>query len=161
MNIEISDEFLLVKGRQSFFLVAKAGARFGLCIETSEQEYSQTVEPDDLVIASAPEGGALDPAVMLIECVRKHRLPLMVLPKDHPGSKRFRYVVSVAPAITTSCSIRRGTHPDQHLICASDELTGLVIRGVPGGVEIENVPEGITLQRLRYRFMLEAPTNLH
>ncbi len=161
MNIEISDEFLLVKGRHSFFLVAKASTRFGLCIETSEKEFSQTVEPDDLIVASAPEGGAVDPAVMLIEFVRKYHLPLMVLPKSHPGSKRFSYVVSVAPAITTSCRIRRGTHPDQHLICASDELSGLIFRGVPGGVEIDNLPEWAILQRLRYRFMLDSTVNQH
>jgi len=161
MNIEISDEFLLVKGRHSFFLVAKSGARFGIWIEAQEKEYSQTIEPDDIVVASAPEGGEVEPAAMLIEMVRKYRLPLMVLPKDHPGSKRFRYVVSVGPAITTSCSIRRGTHPEQHLVCSSDELAGLALRGVPGGVDIDNLPEWATLQRLQYRFIPDTTANRH
>ena len=156
MNFELSDSFLLVKGRNSFFIVAKANARFGIWIETPDKEYSQTVEPDDLVIASAPEGGDIEPAVMLVESVRKHRLPLMVLSKDHPGSGHFRYLVSVAPVISTSCSIRRGTHPDQHLICASDELSGMELRGVPGGVEIDSLPEGVTVKGLDYTFSIDT-----
>ncbi len=156
MNCELSDSFLHIQGRNSFLIVAKANARFGIWIETSEKEYSQTVEPDDLVIASAPEGGNLEPAVMLVESVRKYRLPLMVLSKDHPGSRHFRYVVSVARSIATSCSIRRGTHPEQHLICASDELSGIELHGVPGGVDIDGLPGGATVQRLDCTFTIDT-----
>lgn len=156
MRTDLSDAFLLVEGRHSFFLVAKAQSRFGIWIETAAKEYSQTVEPDDLVVASAPGGGELEPAVWLIESVRKYRLPLMVLTKDHPGSKRFRYLVSVGPHISTSCTIRRGTHPEQHLICASKELSGLELQGVPGGVEIDGLPEGVVLKRLDYSLHLET-----
>ena len=74
-------------------------------------EYSQTVDPDDLVVVSAPEGGSVEPAIMLAEFVRTYRMPLIVLPKNHPGSRRFSYLVSVWPEIHTSCSIQRGTHP--------------------------------------------------
>ena len=154
MNIELTDTFLLIRGRTSFFVIAKANARFGVWIETQNKEYSQTIEPDDLVVVSAPEGGSLEPAVMLVESVRKYRLPLMVLPKDHPGYRHFRYVVSVAGSITTSCSIRRGTHPEQSLICSSDELAGMVLKGRPDGVEIENLPDGVTIRRLDYTLAL-------
>jgi hypothetical protein len=92
---------------------------------------------------------------MLVEFVRKYRMPLMVLPRDHPGSKRFRYVVSAGPVINSSCSIRRGTHPEQHLLCSSTELAGLVLTGVEGGVEIRNLPESASVQRLDYRLSTE------
>jgi hypothetical protein len=109
MNYALDDEVLLIKGRQSFLLVAKVKNRFGLCIETTHDEYVQGVEYGDLVVVSAPEDGAIEPALMLIELVRSFHVPLLVLPKDHPGSKRISYVVSVGPEIFTSCSIQRGT----------------------------------------------------
>jgi hypothetical protein len=155
MIYPLDGEFLLIRGAHSFLLAAQAHACFALCIETTEQEFCQTLEPQDLVAASAPEGGALEPAVMLIEFVRKYRMPVTVLPRNHPGSKRFSYLVSAGPEIHTSCTIRRGTHPEQHLICSHDELAGIVLKGIPGGVEISNLPEGVSVQRLQYRVSTE------
>lgn len=151
----LDGDFLLIEGTCSFLLAAKAGACFALCIETSDGEFCQTLDPDDIVAASAPEGGALEPALMLIDFVRKYRMPVTVLPKNHPGSRRFPYLVSAGPEIHTNCSIRRGTHPEQHLICSSDELAGLVLAGVPGGIEIRNLPEGATIRTVRYRFLAD------
>ena len=149
------DEFLEISGSRSFLLVARAGATFALCIETMDTEYCQTMEPNDLVAASAPEGGPPDPAVMLIEFVRKYRIPVTVLPKNHPGTKRFSYLVSAGPEIHTSCSIRRGTHPEQHLICSHDELAGIILKGTDRGVEILNLPLEVTVRKIRYRFLID------
>jgi hypothetical protein len=121
---------------------------FGLCIETSHNEFCQRVDAGDLVVVSAPEGGAIEPALMLMDLVRTFHVPLLVLPKDHPGSRRISYVVSVGPEIFTSCSVKRGTHPEQHLICSSDELSGITLKRSRYGVEISSLPEGITLQRI-------------
>ena len=156
MICPLEGDFLLIRGSRSFLLVARANARFALCIETAEQEYCQTLDPDDLVAASAPEGGALEPAVMLIEFVRKYRMPVTVLPRNHPGSKRFPYLVSAGPQIHTSCSIRRGTHPEQHLICSHDELAGMVLSGTTAGVEITNLPESASLRRLDYEITVKT-----
>ena len=82
-----------------------------------------------------PKAGPVEPAIMLAEFVRTYRMPLIVLPKNHPGSRRFSYLVSVWPEIHTSCSIQRGTHPEQHLICSSGELAGLILKGLPAAVE--------------------------
>ena len=155
MICSLGNGFLLIRGTHSFLVAAQAGARFGLCIETTDQEFCQTLEPHDVIAASAPEGGALEPAVMLIDFVRKYRMPVSVLPRDHPGSKRFRYLVSAGPEIHTNCSIRRGTHPEQSLICSSDELAGMVLKGRPDGVEIENLPDGATIRRLDYTLALD------
>jgi hypothetical protein len=151
----LDEEFLLISKASSFLLIARANARFALCIETMDQEFCQTLEPCDLVAASAPEGGPLEPAVMLVEFVRKYRLPVTVLPRDHPGSKRFSYLVSAGPEIHTSCGIRRGTHPEQNLLCSHEELAGMVLKGVEGGVEIHNLPRGATTRKIRYRFSLD------
>ncbi|MDD1700654.1 MAG: alpha/beta hydrolase [Methanoregula sp.] len=155
MNYTLGDELLLIRGKESFLAVAKAEGGFGLCIETSEDEYCQGVETGDLVVVSAPEDGAIEPALMLVDLVRTFHLPLLVLPKNHPGSKRISYVISVGPEIFTSCSIRRGTHPEQHLICSSDELAGITLKRSRQGVDISPMPEGITLQHVKFEIKTE------
>jgi hypothetical protein len=150
MNYTLDDEVLLIRGKQSFLLVAKVKNSFGLCIETSHNEYCQGVEAGDLVVVSAPEDGAIEPALMLIDLVRTFHVPLLVLPKNHPGSKRISYVVSVGPEIFTSCSILRGTHPDQHLICSSDELTGITLKRSDHGVDIFPLPGNIIPRNIKY-----------
>ena len=136
------DALLLIQGEHSFLLVSRVKDRFALCIETSHEEYCQGVDAGDLVVVSAPEGGAVEPALMLMDLVRTFHVPLLVLPKDHPGSRRISYVVSVGPEIFTSCSIRRGTHPEQHLICSSDELAGITLKGSGRTVDISPLPRG-------------------
>jgi hypothetical protein len=150
MNYALDDEVLLIRGKQSFLLVAKVKNRFGLCIETAHDEYCQGVEAGDLVVVSAPEDGVIEPALMLIDLVRTFHVPLLVLPKDHPGSRRISYVVSVGPEIFTSCSIRRGTHPDQHLICSSVELAGITLKRSEQGVDVFPLPGSIIPRNIKY-----------
>ncbi|MDO9324721.1 MAG: alpha/beta hydrolase [Methanoregula sp.] len=149
MIYPLNDELLLIRTGHSFLLVGRVNTLFGLCIETTTNEFCQTVDPTDLVVVSAPEGGAIEPAIMLVEFVRTYHFPLIVLPKDHPGSKRFTYLVSVAPEIITNCSIQRGTHPEQHLVCSSAELAGINLKGTRQGVEISPVPAGVSFQRVK------------
>ncbi|WP_332450863.1 alpha/beta hydrolase [Methanoculleus sp.] len=148
MTVPLGGGLLLIQGERSLLLVGKAGSRFTLCIETPDDEYCQGVGPDDLVAVSMPEGGPLEQARMMLELVRRYRIPLVVLPKDHPGSKRLSMVVSVAPEIVLSCDIRRGTHPEQHLLCSSTELSGLSLAGIPGGISIEHLPSGVAVTHL-------------
>ncbi len=150
MNYPLGDEIALIRGKHSFLLVAKANSRFPLCIETTTEEFCQGIDPTDLIAVSAPEGGEVEPGILLIEMVRKYHLPLLVLPKNHAGSRRVSYVTSVGPVITTNCSIVRGTHPEQHLICSHDELAGMTLTGIENGFNISPVPDGISFQRVKY-----------
>ena len=145
-----SDALLLIKGENSFLLVSRVKDRFGLFIETSHDEYCQGVDTGDLVVVSAPEGGAFEPALMLMDLVRIFHVPLLVLPKNHPGSRRISYVVSVGPEIFTSCSIRRGTHPEQNLICSSDELAGITLKASGQTVDISPLPGGVSIIHVKY-----------
>src|SRR5512136_134425 len=155
MKYPLEDGFLLIRGNNSFLLIGMAKDQFSLCIETSAEEFCQGVMPGDVIVVSAPEGGALEPALMLMELVRTWHVPLLVLPRNHPGSRRISRVVSVAPEVHTSCSITRGTHPEQHLVCSSDELSGLTVRGVLGGLEITGILAGVILQTIRYHMQVE------
>ena len=148
MKYALGERILRVRGDRSFLLVGRGLSEFTLHIETFREELSREVSPDDLVVVSAPEGGDPEPARMLLELVRRYRMPLLVLPGDHPGSGRLPLVVSVAGSLTLACDIRRGTHPDQHLICSSAELAGISLRGAGGGVELDGVPPGIRVSYL-------------
>lgn len=149
MTVSAGNDVLHVKGAHSFLLVASVREAFPLCIEASCDEYIQGVHAGDLVVVSAPEAGPVEPALMLLELVRTYHLPLVVLPRDHPGSKRIPYVVSVGPEIQTNCSIVRGTHPEQHLVCSSDELAGIRFTGMLDGIAIENLPDGVSHQIIK------------
>jgi len=140
------DRILIIKGDRSFLLAGKAGKRFPLSILTADSEYCQTIEEDDIIAVSAPEGGSTRAAGMLMELVRSHHMPLVVLPRDHPGSRRLRYVVSAGKEIRLDCTIVRGTHPEQHLLCSSEELGGIVLTGIPGGVEMAGLLPDITVE---------------
>lgn len=156
MKYPLEEGALLIRGDHSFLLIGKADERFPLCIETSTEEFILGVMQGDVIVVSAPEGGPIEPALFLMELVRTYHVPLLVLPKDHPGSRRISRVVSVAPEIHTSCYIRRGTHPEQHLVCASDELSGLSIRGTPEGLEIAGLPASASLETVRYRILVDS-----
>jgi hypothetical protein len=156
MKYPLEDGFLLIRGDHSFLLIGKAKERFSLCIETSTEEFCQGVMPGDVIVVSAPEGGAVEPALMLMDLVKTWHVPLLVLPREHPGSRRISRVVSVDKEVQTSCSITRGTHPEQHLICSSDELAGISVRGAPGGLEIAGLPAGVSLQTVNFQVVLDS-----
>jgi hypothetical protein len=155
MNFPLADEIALIRGKHSFFLIGKAMNRFPLCIESENGEICQGIDPDDLIVVSSPEGGPLEPGIMMIELVRSYHVPLLVLPREHPGSRRISSVVSAGPVIHASCSIQRGTHPEQSVICSHTELAGITLTGTLGGFDITPLPEGISIQRLKYRIYSE------
>jgi len=151
MRYPLGDRILLVQGDHSFLLAGRALSDFNLFIESFDGEDCREVSADDLVVVSAPEGGEKEPARMLLELVRRYRLPLLVLPKDHPGSGRLQLVVSVSKTLHLSCDIRRGTHPEQHLLCSSGELAGITLRGSEGGVDLDGIPSGVRVSYLDER----------
>lgn len=140
-----TDDLLLIRAPSSFLLVGTVHERFALCIETADDEYCEGLHPGDLVAVSAPEGGALRAAAMILLLVRDHHFPVVALPHGHPGSRRVPMVVSAAPEIAISCEIMRGTHPDQHLLCGSPELAGVTLRGGGGSVTLDALPPACTI----------------
>ena len=154
-NFPKDGKFILLRGRTSYVLVGKAGTSFALCIEAPDGEVCQGLSEDDIIAVSSPEGGPLEPAVMLLELVRKFRTPLVVLPADHPGSGRLRYVVSAGPSIRLSCTVRRGTHPEQDILCSGGEFSGMLLQAVPGGIEISGGQESFEVTYLSYDLLLD------
>ena len=148
MIIPISGTSLLIQGSSSFLLTGIVQDPFILFIETSSEEYSQFLKTGDLVTISAPEGGELRQALLLLELVLIWHTPVLVLPSGHPGSQRLKMVVSAGDRICMNCSIERGTHPEQTVICSSDELAGMELTSCPQGVEVIGLSPDIKLYQV-------------
>jgi len=140
MIVPVTGAGLLIQAPTSFLLTGIVQEPFILFIETSTDEYCQYLKKGDLVTISAPEGGELRQAMILLELVITWHTPLLVLPSGHPGSSRLLMVVSAGDQIIMSCSIERGTHPEQTVICSSEELAGMELRSHPDGIEIRRLP---------------------
>jgi hypothetical protein len=141
MIIPHFDGELLISAPKSFILTGLVSEPFTLFIETSNSEYCQYLVKGDLICVSAPEGGDIRQAGILLELVKTWHVPLVALPAGHPGSARLKMIVSAGDTITLSCLIQRGTHPEQTVLCASEELAGLAMKSGNGRIEISSLPE--------------------
>jgi hypothetical protein len=153
------DNPFILRGSSSFLLVARAVEKFPLFIETNNEELVQGIYPGYLIAVSAPEGGEITPALYLLEMVKTCHTPVIALGKDHPASRKLPYVVSAAERIEMRCDIRRGTHPEQHLLCAADEFTGMILYAKGDELVIENSCEELRLSYLAWHLSL-AETKL-
>ncbi len=146
---------LVLRGKTGVIAMVKAGDRRHFFIETESEEIVLGVEPEDLVVASCLNleraGSSLDRIIKGLGCVlyliREMGSPLIVLPKKHPASHRLPIVVSAGERTKISCKITPGTHPEQDILCGSEEFDGIEITGVKGGVEFKNLTGGAIERR--------------
>jgi hypothetical protein len=139
MHISFSeDEIAYLCGESGTVALAKTlGNSFYL--ETEAEEIVLFTEPDDLLAASSFGSG--DKIRRGLRCtiyqIRELGSPLIVLPRGHPASPRLKTVVSIGPKTRLSCQIQPGTHPEQDVLCGSEEFQGLEVLGVSGGAELK------------------------
>ncbi|HIH73813.1 MAG TPA: hypothetical protein HA306_00445 [Methanosarcina sp.] len=135
-------EMLLLRGTAGIVAIVKAGQNGQYFLETESEEIVLGLEPHDLIVASALSVD--EKTEKGLKCVlfmiREIRSPLIVLPKNHPASPRLPIVVSAGKKTVLSCNITPGTHPDQDVLCGSNEFSGLEVTGTTAGVEIKNLP---------------------
>lgn len=135
---------LLLRGKEGTLGIVKVGEKNQFFLETEKEEILLALEPDDLLVASG--FGADKTTINGLKCVlymiREVGSPFIVLPKKHPASKRLKIVVSAGDRTRISCSIIPGTHPEQDILCGSDEFDGIEISGVQGGVEFSDLRGG-------------------
>jgi hypothetical protein len=138
------NEMLLVRGKEGTLGIVKAGNKGQFFLETETEEIILALDPEDLLVASG--FGVDDTTIKGLKCVlfmiREVGSPFIVLPKKHPASKRLKTVVSCGSKTRLSCSITPGTHPEQDILCGSDEFDGIEVSGVKGGVEFKNLTGG-------------------
>ncbi len=146
-----NNEMLLLRGKEGTLGIVKVGENNQFFLETEKEEILLALEPDNLLVASG--FGTDEKTVNGLKCVlymiREVGSPFIVLPKNHPASKRLKIVVSVGDRTRVSCSITPGTHPEQDILCGADEFDGIKIRGVKGGVEISDL-RGAMVERIPF-----------
>ncbi len=136
-------EMLLLRGTAGIVAIVKAGPNGQFFLETENEEIVLGMEPHDLIVASAlcvdekTEKGLK----CVLFMIREIRSPLIVLPKDHPASPRLPIVVSAGKKTVLNCNITPGTHPNQDVLCGSNEFDNMEITGTPEGVQITNMPQ--------------------
>ncbi len=135
-----NDEMLLLHGKEGTLGVVKAGEAGQFFLETEDEEILLSLEPEDLLVASGfgTDRKTINGLKCVLYMIREVGSPFIVLPKKHPASKRLRVVVSAGDRTRISCSIIPGTHPEQDILCGSDEFDGIEIKGVKGGVEFSD-----------------------
>ncbi len=136
-------EMLILRGTAGTVAVVKAGKNGQFFLETENEEIVLGLESHDLIVASAL---SLDEKTEKgLKCVlfmiREIRSPLIVLPKNHPASPRLPIVVSAGNKTVLSCDITPGTHPNQDVLCGSNEFDSLELTGTLEGVQIKNLPQ--------------------
>jgi len=135
-------EMLLLRGTAGIVAIVKAGPHGQYFLETENEEIVLGLEPHDLIVASA--FSVDEKTEKGLKCVlfmiREIRSPLIVLPKKHPASARLPIVVSAGKKTVLSCHITPGTHPNQDVLCGSNEFDSLEVTGTLEGVQIKNMP---------------------
>jgi hypothetical protein len=137
------DELLLIRGREGTLGIIKVGDNNQFFLETEKEEIILALDPDDLLVASgfSTDQKTINGLKCVLYMIREVGSPFIVLPKEHPASKRLKIVVSAGGRTRISCSIIPGTHPEQDILCGADEFDGIEIRGVKRGVEFKNIED--------------------
>jgi hypothetical protein len=146
------EEMLIVRGETGTLGIVKVGEGKQFFIETQDEEIVLSLDPEDLLVASGfgTDNRIVNGLKCVLYTIREVGSPLIVLPKNHPASKRLQIVVSAGGRTRLSCHIIPGTHPEQDILCGPEEFDGLEILGVKGGVEFRNLT-GARIERAPFK----------
>ena len=138
MRVQLKDdEIAYLLGQTGTVALAKTLGNF-FYLDTDVEEVVLFTEPNDLIVASA--FGTGEKIMRGLRCtvyqIRELNSPLIVLPKGHPASPRLKSVVSIGPRTKMSCEIQPGTHPEQDVLCGSEEFHGLEVLADPDGAVV-------------------------
>jgi hypothetical protein len=144
------DEILFLVGSSGELGIAKAAQNLQIFIGTPQgEEVVMFLQPEDLIAVSAFEvGNRVEKGIKcMLYLIREFASPIVVLDENHPTSKRLKMVVSCGDLVRLDCNIQAGTHPEQDILCACPDLSGIEIAAVDGGVEIKGPLENFKVEK--------------
>lgn len=144
------DEILFLMGNSGELGIVKAGEKKQIIIGMPDgEEIFIFLEPEDLIAVSAFDiGDKIEKGIKaMLYLLREINSPITVLSKNHPTSKRLPMVVAAGDKIRLNCNIIPGTHPEQDILCACEDLSGLEISSSVHGIEISENIENFKLEK--------------
>ena len=150
INLKPSEILFLIGDIGTVGVVKVATSQMLFIGTPDKEEIVMYLEKDDLIAVSAfGIGEKYEKAIKsLVYLTREMESPIIVLPKDHPSSKRLKTVLSVGETVRLDCDITPGTHPEQDILCSCDSLSGLKIDKTEKGVVISEKLENYKVETL-------------
>lgn len=133
------DEIIFLKGKSGIVGVAKFAKNGHIFIGTPDsEEVVIFLDKKDIIAVSSLNSSPLAEKGIksLIFLLRDLGAPLVVLPENHPTSQRLPMVASCGEKVRLDCNITPGTHPEQDILCACDDLSGVEITASNDGINI-------------------------
>jgi hypothetical protein len=146
-------EILFLIGSSGELGLVKTGRDMQIFIGTPEKEEIVVfLGKDDLIAVSTFNTGLKEEIGIksMIYLLKEFSSPIIVLPKDHPTSNRLKMVVACGDHIRLDCNVQAGTHPEQDILCACEDLSGLDIKAMPDCVEIEGTIKEYKIEKIDY-----------
>lgn len=134
------DEVLFLCGNTGVVGLAKFARKGSIFMGTPDlEEIAIFLGEEDLIAVSAFDTGpTVEKGIKsMIYLLREMGAPLVVLPDGHPTSRRLPLVVSCGEMVRLDCQIQPGTHPEQDILCACNDLSGIKINATTNGIEIK------------------------
>ena len=150
MHVQLEDdEIAYLLGQTGTVALAKTLGNF-FYLDTDVEEIVLFTEPEDLIVASAFGTGERTRRGLrcTIYQIRELSSPLIVLPKGHPATHRLKSVVSIGQRTKMSCEIQPGTHPEQDVLCGSEEFHGLEVLAAPDGAMVNGFSGKIMREKI-------------
>ena len=144
------DEILFLIGESGALGILKAGEQKQIFIGTPDkEEIVAFLEPEDIIAVSAFENSkkAEKGIRSMLYLLREMNFPITVFPENHPTSRRLPMVVAAGDHINLSCNIVPGTHPEQDILCACDDLSDTQITASKDGVEVEGTVKKFKVEK--------------
>jgi len=145
------DEVLFLIGSSGELGLVKTGRDMQIFIGTPDKEEIVVfLGKDDLIAVSTFNSGenAEKGIMSMIYLLKEFSSPIIVLPENHPTSKRLKMVVACGDHIKLDCDVQAGTHPEQDILCACEDLSGLDINAIEDGIEIDGNFEQFKIKKL-------------
>ena len=144
------DDVLFLIGESGELGIVKAGEKKQIFIGLPDKEEVVVfLEPEDIIAVSAFENSkrAEKGIKCMLYLLRELNFPITVLPENHPTSSRLPMVVAAGDRIRLSCNIVPGTHPEQDILCACDDLSDTQITASKGGVEVDGTVKKFKIEK--------------
>lgn len=133
------DHILFLIGNSGELGIIKSGRKKQIFIGMPDKEEIVVyLEPEDLIVVSAfCKGRKAEKGIRsLLYLLKDMNFPITVLPENHPTSSRLPMVVATGDHIRLNCNIVPGTHPEQDILCACEDLQDTEITATEEGVDI-------------------------